>query len=89
MQKVQEMIISCYSFNLTVPKDRRSELFQKIQEIHNQTKKLTGTSSSLFFPNKTTLFVPISNIIFNEDEVLVVNLKEECSMSLQKLMGKV
>lgn len=64
------------------------ELFSNIKDIHSQTKKLTASSSSLFFPNKSNIFVPISNILFNEDEVLIINERDEGSTQLSKFMKK-
>lgn len=75
MNSVQKAVISCHRFNLTTPRSRRGELYQNIKNHYIQSKRLTSTSSSLFFPNKNSLLLSISEVLTSEDEILIISDK--------------
>ena len=73
MSTFQEVIISCHRFNPTFPSDQRQLLFTQAQEVFRETKRLAPASSNLFFPNKSSPFLPVCDLICTEDELLIVN----------------
>jgi hypothetical protein len=89
MARVEEVVLSCLRFNPTLPKARRQEIFEGMMGIYSQSRKVTSSSSSLFFPNKTSLFIPLTAVLSSEDEVLIVSLQLEHSMSLTAFLGRV
>ena len=53
------------------------------------TKKLTSPSSNLFFPNKSSLFLPVRDIFSSDDEILIANDKIDYQTTLNKYLQRV